>query len=192
MNPEPFHEEVVIAGFGGQGVVLLGKLLATAGMRAGYEVTYMPSYGAEVRGGTANSMIVLADRPIASPLVITPDSLIAMNAASLEKFAPRVKQNGLLVLNSSLVTQRPERSDLAVTELPAEEIALELGAPKAANMVALGAYITLRSLLSVQQVGDCLQEVLAPRYHKTIPINRQALEAGERFVREKCPTMQKA
>ena len=182
MSESRVYEEVVFAGFGGQGVVLAGKLLATAGMRAGYEVTFMPSYGAEVRGGTANSMVVLSREAIASPLASVPDVVVAMNGASLRKFGARVKAGGLVVVNSTLVTERLEREDVEVVEVGMDELAMELGAAKAANMVGLGAYVALRGMLEVGQVGDCLAEVLAERLHKTIPVNRRALEAGAECV----------
>ena len=108
---DKFYEELVIAGFGGQGIILIGKLLAQTAMKAGKEVTYMPSYGAEVRGGTANCMIIVADQPIACPVVGSPDSLIAMNKASLDKFGPHIKNGGLLVMNSSLIDDEPKLDD---------------------------------------------------------------------------------
>jgi len=182
MLPEHFTEEAVIAGFGGQGVVLLGKLLAQAALRAGYEVTCMTSYGAEVRGGTANSMVVISDGPIACPLVSLPDAVIALNTASLRKFAPRLKPGGLLIVNSSLVAEPPDRDDLEVLPIPADRIALDLGSPQSANMVALGAYLQRRGRPGVETAAACLPDVLAPRHHKTIPVNRRALLDGARFV----------
>jgi 2-oxoglutarate ferredoxin oxidoreductase subunit gamma len=135
---DKFYEEIIIAGFGGQGVILSGKLLAQAAMKAGKEVTFMPSYGAEVRGGTANSMVVIADTPIACPVIGSPDSLIAMNKASLDKFAPRIKTGGLLVMNSSLIDGTPQLDDtIEIIGVPADEIAVQLGSSKVTNMVAL-------------------------------------------------------
>jgi len=177
-------EEVIIAGFGGQGVLLAGKLLAQTAMKAGKEVTYMPSYGAEVRGGTANCMVVIAETEIACPVVSNPDSLIAMNKASLDKFAPRVTDGGLLVLNSSLIDEKPQLSDtVAVVSVPANDLAVELGNVKAANMVALGAYLHKKGILSVAAAAECLSDVLARRYHKTLPVNIQALDKGAEFAR---------
>ena len=135
------YEELIIAGFGGQGIMLIGKLLAQTAMNCGKEVTYMPSYGAEVRGGTANCMLVISDSEIACPVVSNPNSMIIMNKASLTKFTPSLKNNGLLILNSSLINIEPVVDDsIEVIRLPADEIAVELGNIKAANMVALGAY----------------------------------------------------
>jgi len=179
-----FHEEVTIAGFGGQGIILAGKLLAQTAMKAGKEVTFMPSYGAEMRGGTANSMIVIADEPIASPLVSNPDSLIVMNKASLNKFSTRIKNNGLLVMNSSLIDSEPDVDEsIDILAVPADDIAIELGNQKAANMVALGAYLQKRRLFSPDEAAESLPDVLAERYHNTLPLNTKALQRGAEFAK---------
>jgi 2-oxoglutarate ferredoxin oxidoreductase subunit gamma len=173
------YEELVIAGFGGQGIVLAGKLLAQTAMRAGLEVTYMPSYGAEVRGGTANCMVIVSSQPIACPVVSAPNSLVICNKASLSKFAPRLKRGGLLIFNSSLIQGVDCAPDgVEVIGVPAEEIAIESGSPKCANMVMLGAYLGKRGHLTPQQAAEALPDVLAERHHKTIPINAQALRRG--------------
>jgi 2-oxoglutarate ferredoxin oxidoreductase subunit gamma len=178
------YEEIIIAGFGGQGIILAGKLLAQTAMKHGLEVTYMPSYGAEVRGGTANCMVIIADDPIASPLVNKPDSLIAMNKASLNKFAPRLKNGGLLIMNSSLIDTKPQLDDaIEVIEVPADEIAVELGNQKVANMVAIGAYLQKRGTLSPDEAAACLAETIAKRYHKTLPANTKALQRGAEFAK---------
>lgn len=179
-----FQEEVIIAGFGGQGVILTGRLLAQTAMNAGKQVTFMPSYGAEMRGGTANSMVVIADEPIASPMVSNPDSLIAMNKASLNKFAPTVKSGGLLIMNSSLIDCKPDvDKSIDVLAVPADDIAVKLGSQKSANMVALGAYLQRRGLLSVDAAAKSLPDVLAERYHKTIHLNVEALQRGAEFAK---------
>jgi 2-oxoglutarate ferredoxin oxidoreductase subunit gamma len=179
-----FYEEVIIAGFGGQGVILAGSLLAHTAMNAGKEVTFMQSYGAEMRGGTANSMIVIADSSIASPLVSSPDSLIAMNKASLEKFAPVVKSSGLLIMNSSLIDGTPDvDGSIDILAVPADDIAVKLGSQKSANMVALGAYIQKRGMVSIDVAAKFLPGVLAERYHKTLPVNIEALRHGAEFAR---------
>jgi 2-oxoglutarate ferredoxin oxidoreductase subunit gamma len=184
MTKDSFYEELIIAGFGGQGIILAGRLLAQTAMKAGKEVTYMPSYGAEVRGGTANCMIVIADEPIASPLVSTPDSLIAMNKASLSKFAPHLKKNGLLVMNSSLIDNKPHVPEtVEVLAVPADELAVELGNPKVANMVALGAYLQRKGFLSIDAAAASLAETIATWYHKTLPVNTQALHRGAEFAK---------
>jgi 2-oxoglutarate ferredoxin oxidoreductase subunit gamma len=154
-------------------------------MKAGKEVTYMPSYGAEVRGGTANCMVVISQEPISSPVIDKPDTVIAMNKASLDKFAPRVRKGGLLIINSSLADQTPKLDDsIDVVRLPADKIAQELGNTKVANMVALGAYLQKCGLLGPETAADCLHDVLAQRYHVTIPLNKKALQKGAKFVKE--------
>lgn len=178
-----FYEEVIIAGFGGQGIILAGRLLAQTAMKAGKEVTYMPTYGAEVRGGTSNCMVVIANEPIACPLVSKPNSLIAMNKASLNKFAHRIKTGGLLVFNSSLIDDEPQLSDtIDVLAVPADELAVELGNKKTANMVALGAYLQRRAIFSPDAAAENLPDVLAKRYHQTLPVNTRALRRGAGLV----------
>ncbi|MCX5644037.1 MAG: 2-oxoacid:acceptor oxidoreductase family protein [Phycisphaerae bacterium] len=183
MAADYFYEEMVMAGFGGQGIVLAGKLLAQTAMKAGLEVTYMPSYGAEVRGGTANCMVIVSNKPIACPVVSTPNSLVICNKASLSKFAPHLKPGGLLVFNSSLIQSAPSVPEgVEVIGVPAEEIAIKSGSPKSANMVMLGAYLGKRGHLSHQQAAESLPAILAERHHKTIPINAEALRRGADFA----------
>jgi len=185
MTENGFYEEVIIAGFGGQGIILAGKLLAQTAMKAGKEVTYMPAYGAEVRGGTSNCTVIIADSPIASPLAAKPDSLIIMNKASLNKFAARLKNGGLLIMNSSLIDSEPQSSQtIDIVAVPADELAVELGNPKAANMVALGAYLQRRGLFGPDAAADSLADVLAERYHHTLPVNTEALRRGAEFAKK--------
>jgi len=187
MTANDFYEEIIIAGFGGQGIMLTGKLLAQTAMEAGKEVTYMPSYGAEVRGGTSNCMVIIAEKKIACPLVAKSDSLIVMNKASLNKFGPRLKNNGLLIMNSSLIDTEPQLDDsIEIITVPADELAIELGSPKSANMVALGAYLQKRGQLTADAASQALPEVLARRYHKTLPVNTKALHRGAEFVKACC------
>ncbi len=184
MSASDFREEIVIAGFGGQGVMLAGKLLAQTAMRAGKEVTYMPSYGAEVRGGTANCMVIIADNKIACPVVGRPDSLIVMNKASLTKFGPRLNDGGLLILNSSLIDSEPQVGDsVEVVAVPADELAVVLGSHRSANMVAVGAYLQKRGYLTPDAAAQALPDAIARRYHKTLPVNIEALHKGAEFVK---------
>ena len=180
-------EEVIIAGFGGQGIMLAGKLLAHTAMKAGNEVTFMPSYGAEMRGGTANCMVIIADEAIASPLVARPAALIVMNKASLKKFASCIKPHGLLIMNSSLIDTDPAEylndKTVEVLAVPADDIANELGSTKSANMVALGAYLQKRGLFSPDAAAQSLPHILAKRYHKTLPLNTEALRQGAKFAK---------
>jgi len=176
---DELYEEVIIAGFGGQGIILAGKLLAQTAMEAGKEVTYMPSYGAEVRGGTANCMVVIAEKKIACPVVGNPSSLIVMNKASLDKFTARLQKGGLLVMNSSLIDTEPQANNtICVLKVPADDIAVELGNPKVANMVALGAYLQKRGLFSADAAAKCLPLIIAKHYHHTLDANTKALHKG--------------
>jgi 2-oxoglutarate ferredoxin oxidoreductase subunit gamma len=187
MTANGFYEEIIIAGFGGQGIMLTGRLLAQTAMERGLEVTYMPSYGAEVRGGTSNCMVIIAEKKIACPLVVKPDSLIVMNKASLNKFGPRLKNNGLLIMNSSLIDTGPQLDNsIEIITVPADELAIELGSPKSANMVALGAYLQKRGQFTADGAAQALPAVLARRYHKTLPVNTKALHRGAEFIKACC------
>lgn len=185
MHDKNFTEELIIAGFGGQGIILAGKLLAQAVMTDGLAVSFMPAYGPEVRGGTSNCMVVISDQPVACPVIHRPDSVIVMNNASLRKFTPRLKPGGLLVINSSLADEAPGREDIEVVRVPADELAGKLNSPKSANMVVLGAYLSKKKLVTIDVVGPCLKAVLSSRYHAMIPLNVEALRAGEAHVRQK-------
>jgi len=184
MTDNSLYEEILIAGFGGQGIISAGKLLSYAAMKSGKQVSCMPSYGAEVRGGTANCMVVIADRPIASPLVNRPDSLIAMNTASVSKFASQIKEGGLLVFNSSLVNETPKLSNITILPVPADELAVQLGDKKVANMVALGAYLQKKNILNLQAAIDSLSETIAKKHQEALPINAAALDRGAQFVKD--------
>jgi 2-oxoglutarate ferredoxin oxidoreductase subunit gamma len=172
------REEIVAAGFGGQGIMLLGKLIASAGMLEGRHVTYIPSYGAEVRGGTAHCNVIVSDDEIASPLVSRPDTALVMNRPSLLKFEPRVKAGGLLVVNASLASQPPARADIEAALIPATESADQIGAIQVANMVMLGAYLARKPVVSVETIVEVLRRVLPKRRQHLIGINEQALKRG--------------
>jgi 2-oxoglutarate ferredoxin oxidoreductase subunit gamma len=179
----PLYEEIVIAGFGGQGIILAGKLLAQTAMRAGLEVTYMPAYGAEVRGGTANCMVIVSNKPIACPVVTNPNSLVICNKASLSKFAPRLKPGGLLVFNKSLIQNvGPVPDGVEVIGIPAEDLATAAGSSKSANMVMLGAYLGKRGHLTPDQAAESLPDILAERHYKMIPTNAKALRQGAAYA----------
>jgi 2-oxoglutarate ferredoxin oxidoreductase subunit gamma len=178
------YEEVIIAGFGGQGIILAGKLLAQTAMLAGRETTCIPSYGAEMRGGTANSMIIVADKPIASPMVTKPTSLIAMNKASANKFCTRVKADGLVVYNSSLINELGQvDGSIDTVAVPADDIAVELGNIRIANMVMVGAYLGKKGLFTVDQAAQALPYILAKRYHKMLDVNTEALRRGAELAK---------
>lgn len=173
------YQDVIIAGFGGQGVMLIGTLLAYAAMEHGLNVTYMPVYGPEMRGGTANCTVVVSSEDIGSPIIHRSKTLIAMNRPSLEKFQPRVHDQGVVVVNSSLVDMDlVDQKRLKIAGIPANEIADSLGNSRMANMVALGAYVSLTNVVPLDVVKASLKKVISPRYAKLIPANEQALQAG--------------
>jgi len=176
-------EEIIMAGFGGQGVMSIGKLLSYAGMKRGKEVSWMPSYGPEMRGGTANCTVIVSDKKIPSPLSSNPNSIIVMNLPSLDKFAPQVKSGGTIFVNSSLIDKEVERDDVEVIKIPANDIANDLGNSKAANMAMLGAYIGQTGLLDLEIVQESLKNVLPERRHGLIPINEKALDKGNELVK---------
>jgi len=177
-------EEIIMAGFGGQGVMLMGQLIAYAAMLEGKYSVWIPSYGPEMRGGTANCSVTVSDQPIACPVISEPSTVIAMNRPSLDKFEPMVKKDGLLLINSSLVDKRASRKDIRVYEVPGSKIAEELGNPKIANIVILGALLKLTGIVSPEKVMDSLRKVLGPSKERLIPLNRSALEAGASYVSE--------
>jgi 2-oxoglutarate ferredoxin oxidoreductase subunit gamma len=172
------YQDVMIAGFGGQGVLLVGKLLAHAGMLEGKHVTWFPSYGAEIRGGTANCTVIIADQEIGSPLVQNPSAMLILNEASFKKFEPRIKPSGELFLNTSLVHQPPTRNDLHRIEIRANDIAEELGDIRIANMVMLGAFLRKTGVVALESVLTSLKSVLSSRRHDLLPLNEKALICG--------------
>ncbi len=176
-------EELIIAGFGGQGVMSMGQLLTYAGMIEDKYVAYIPSYGPEMRGGTANCSVTLSDKEISSPVFTEPTSVIIMNQPSLAKFEPAIKPGGILIVNSSLVSKKAERTDIKVYEIAGNEVAEKLGNSKVANIVLLGAYIELTKVVTIDSIIESLKKVLPERRHNLIPLNRQALEAGAELVK---------
>lgn len=172
---------IKIAGFGGQGLLFLGKLLAEAGMQQGYHVSWLPSYGPEMRGGTANCHVNISSAPIGSPLVSAPTVLIAMNKPSLDKFEPEVASGGLILYDSSLIDQSPTRSDVEVLALPATEMADRIGSAKSANMVALGALIGKTNMLAKHGLIEVVRAMT--KKEALLELNVQAIEAGIQFAR---------
>lgn len=175
-------EELIIAGFGGQGVMSMGQLLTYAGMIEDKHVAYIPSYGPEMRGGTANCLVTISDKEISSPIFSEPTSVIIMNQPSLEKFEPAVQPGGLLIVNSSLVSKKASRSDIRFIPVAGNEHAQKLGSDKVSNIVILGAYLELTKVVSIDSIIESLKKVLPERRHNLIPLNRQALELGAEVV----------
>ncbi len=177
--------EIVISGFGGQGVLFAGQILAYAAMDQGLEVTWIPSYGPEMRGGTANCTVIISDEEIGSPLVRNPQVAVAMNRPSLDKYDPLVKPGGLLIINSSIVDKNSERKDIRVVRVPANEIAEKIGDRRMTNMVVLGALLANLPILPLEALEKALAEHLPERHHKLLPLNYQALREGAKQVGEK-------
>jgi len=182
-NPAVAHAtdvttEIVMAGFGGQGMLLAGKVLAQAAMALGKEVSWLPSYGPEMRGGTANVTVCISSKPIGSPLIDTPRGLLVMNLPSLEKFAPLVRPGGVIVVNSSLVARDPHRADCVVVKVPARELADQAGTHKASNFVMLGAYVGATGVLPAETVERAIEAEFEGDKAKFISTNLAAFRAG--------------
>jgi 2-oxoglutarate ferredoxin oxidoreductase subunit gamma len=176
--------KTIFSGFGGQGVLSMGNTLANAAMLQGKYVTYLPSYGAEVRGGTANCTVSIGDEEIASPVASEPDFVVTMNQPSFLKFQSTLQTGGLILLNASLVNVTTARNDIEVIEVPANGLAEKLGSVRAANMVLLGAFIKISNLVSLPLMLNNLPEILGEAKAKLIKINRLALETGYNYIKE--------
>ncbi len=178
------YTDVIIAGFGGQGVLLIGNLLAQAGLEAGLNVTFIPVYGAEMRGGTANCTVVVSSDDIGSPIIKRPKSLIIMNQPSLDKFQPRLEQGGIQIVNADLVEAASiEKNGITTHAVPANTLAEAHGGARTANMVALGAYLAATGVLPLRTVISALERVIGSHYAKLIPLNAAALETGYKAVK---------
>lgn len=172
------HEETVFSGFGGQGVLFAGQLLAYAGMAEGLYVTWIPSYGPEMRGGTANCTVIVSEEEIGAPVVRNPSVTVVFNGPSLDKYEPLVKSGGLLVVNSSLIDRASRREDIRVARIPASDIAAEVGNVRMANMVLLGALVNLTGLVDLETVKRQLDAHLSQRQRKWLEPNYVALDKG--------------
>lgn len=177
-------EELIVAGFGGQGVLSLGMTLAYAGMVENKEISWMPSYGPEMRGGTANCIVILSENKISSPILSQFDSAIVLNQPSMDKFAPRLKPGGLLLYESGNIFKPSTREDIHIIGIPATTEALKMKNAKTMNMIMLGAYLQLKPVVQNDSILEALAKVLPEKYHHLLPINRQALELGEALARE--------
>jgi len=178
------NEQIIFAGFGGQGVLLAGQIMAYAGMEEGKNVSWLPSYGPEMRGGTANCNVVVSDDEVASPVVVEADCAVVMNRPSMEQFEKAVKPGGLLIINSDLIEIEPTRSDIKVIKIPANHLAEEAGSIKAANMVILGAYNACSHAVGNDTIIKCLEKIMGERKKHLIPMNEKALELGQNAAKE--------
>jgi len=171
-------EEIIIAGFGGQGVLSMGKILAYAGLMEDLEVTWMPSYGPEQRGGTANVTVILSDQSISSPVLDSYDTAVLLNQQSLDKFESKVKPGGTIIYDPSGIHRTPNRDDVKVVAVDAMSAAIEMNNTKTYNMILLGALLKQRGIVSVDAVIKGLKKTLPERHHHLIPLNEQAIERG--------------
>ncbi|MFO8021816.1 MAG: 2-oxoacid:acceptor oxidoreductase family protein [Perlabentimonas sp.] len=177
-------EEIIIAGFGGQGVLSMGKILAYSGIMQDQEVSWMPSYGPEMRGGTANVTVIVSDNRISSPILQEFDTAIILNQQSLDKFEEAVKPGGILIYDPNGITRHPERTDIKVYQVKATEEAAKMQSAKTFNMIVLGAYLKIKPIVKMENVHKGLEKSLPERHHHLIPMNEKAIEKGLEIVQE--------
>ncbi len=175
------ENQIVIAGFGGQGLLFSGKVLAYAGLIEGRELSWLPSYGPEMRGGTANCNVILSDIPVGSPIVQNPDILMVMNNPSLEKYESAVVPGGKIFVDSSLIAKKVERTDVETYYVPATQIAMDMGIPTLANMILLGAIIAKTGCIATESLADALHKVIPARKANLFDANMKALQAGMEY-----------
>jgi len=178
------HTEIILSGFGGQGIMFAGQIMSYAAMDAGKEVTWIPSYGPEMRGGTANCTIVIANEEIGSPVVKNPDAALVMNLPSLDKYETMVKPGGALIINASMVDRTASRTDITSVAIPCNEIAEEIGNPRLANMVAIGALLACVNVLTLAELETALNNHMPGRHKNLLPQNIQALSRGTEFAQK--------
>ncbi|MDA3818427.1 MAG: 2-oxoacid:acceptor oxidoreductase family protein [Prolixibacteraceae bacterium] len=177
-------EEIIIAGFGGQGVLSMGKILAYSGIMQNQEVSWFPSYGPEMRGGTANVSVILSDERISSPVLNTFDTAIILNQQSLDKFEEAVKPGGTLIFDPNGIVKEPSRTDINIYKIEATRLAAEKGQPKIFNMIVLGAFLKAKPIVKIENVKKGLEKSLPERHHHMIPMNIKGLELGEKEMVE--------
>ena len=178
-------EEIIIAGFGGQGVLSMGKILAYAGLMQGKEVTWMPAYGPEQRGGTANVTVIISDEKISSPIVCQYDTAIVLNQQSLDKFESAIKAGGTLIYDSNGISTPPSRKDINIYETTATDTAAALNMSKTFNMMVLGGLLKIRPIVEIDSVMTALKKSLPERHHHLLPANEQAIIKGAEIITKK-------
>ncbi len=178
------NEELIIAGFGGQGVLSMGMTLAYAGMVEDKEVIWMPSYGPEMRGGTANCIVVVSDEKVSSPIINKFDTIIILNQPSMDKFESAAKPGGNIIYEANNIINPPTREDVTVWKIPAAEEAKKLNNPRTMNMIVLGAFLAVKPIIKVDSILEALTKVLPERHHHLIPLNEQALNRGMELVKK--------
>jgi 2-oxoglutarate ferredoxin oxidoreductase subunit gamma len=177
-------EEIIIAGFGGQGVLSMGKIMAYSAVMQDMEVSWMPSYGPEMRGGTANVIVIISSERISSPIIRHYDTAIILNQQSLDKFEQMVKPGGILIYDSNGITRHPERKDLAIYRIDATEEASKMNSPKIFNMIVLGGFLKIKPIIKIENVIKGLKKSLPERYHNLIPMNEKALVRGNEIIKK--------
>jgi 2-oxoglutarate ferredoxin oxidoreductase subunit gamma len=177
-------EEILIAGFGGQGVLSMGKIMAYSGLMQDMEVSWMPSYGPEMRGGTANVTVIISSERISSPIIKSFDTAIILNQQSMDKFENSVKQGGLLIYDSNGITRHPDRKDISIFRVDAAEEASKMKSLKTFNMIVLGGFLKVKPIIKLENVIKGLKKSLPGRYHNLIPMNEKALERGMELIRK--------
>jgi 2-oxoglutarate ferredoxin oxidoreductase subunit gamma len=175
-------EEIVIAGFGGQGVMSMGKILAYSAVMQDMEVSWMPSYGPEMRGGTANVTVIISSERISSPIVLHFDTAIILNQQSLDKFENSIKPAGVLIYDGNGITRHPERKDISIYRVDAAEEAAKMDSSKIFNMIVLGGFIKVKPIIKIENIIKGLKKSLPERYHNLIPMNEKALIIGEQII----------
>lgn len=175
-------EEIIIAGFGGQGVLSMGKILAYSGVMQGKEVTWFPSYGPEMRGGTANVTVIISDSRVSSPILHEFDTAIILNQQSMDKFESKIKPGGVLLYDPNGIIHPPVRTDINIYRIEGTRIAAEMGNVKIFNMVVLGAYLKVKPVVLTDSLRKGLEKSLPGRHHKLIPMNLEAIEAGKEHL----------
>lgn len=175
-------EEIIIAGFGGQGVLSMGKIMAYSGIMQDMEVSWMPSYGPEMRGGTANVMVILSEERISSPIIRVFDTAILLNQQSMDKFEKSVKPGGTLIYDGNGITRHPERKDITIYRIDAADESIKLESTKTFNMIVLGGFLKVRPIIKLENVIKGLKESLPERYHHMVPMNENALMRGMELI----------
>ena len=177
-------EEIIIAGFGGQGVLSMGKILAYSGVMQEMEVSWMPSYGPEMRGGTANVTVILSNLRISSPILHEFDTAIILNQQSLDKFEPLVKAGGVLIYDGNGITRHPERKDIKIYRIDATEESVKMSSAKTFNMIVLGGYLKIKPVVEMENVIKGIKKSLPERHHHLVPLNQAAIQRGAEIIYE--------
>jgi 2-oxoglutarate ferredoxin oxidoreductase subunit gamma len=177
-------EEIIVAGFGGQGVLSLGKILAYSGIMQDMDVSWFPSYGPEMRGGTANVTVIISDDRISSPVLNEYDTAILLNQQSMDKFEPTVKPGGLIIYDGNGITKHPSRKDVSIFRIDAADEATKMSTTRTFNMIVLGGYLKIKPIVKLENVLAGLKKSLPPRYHHLIQVNEEAIKRGMEIIYE--------